>query len=179
MKKINYDKFGKGLAKTGDYISANKKPLLYIGGAIAVVVIGVAIVKKIKTKLEGDNISKGKFNQQDVDLTKITITPKTAKNYAEILFEAFNYDWGTDKGQIENVFNKIKSEDFKLIYNSFGKRDYGVVSGLSPTWGERLVGAYRSLDLIQWINEELGIGDSGLREKIRKIVEPAGFVLEK
>jgi hypothetical protein len=179
MAKVNYDKIGKSLSGVGTYIGNNKKPLLYVGGAIAVVVIGVAIVKKIKGKVEGGNIKGGKFIKQNIDLNKTTISVQTAENYAEILFEAFNYDWGTDKGQIESVFNKIKSEDFKLIYNAYGKRDYGTLSGLSPTWAERVGGLYRSLDLVQWINEELEYGDSALREKIRKVVEPAGFVLEK
>lgn len=179
MKKVNYDKIGKGLSSVGTFIGNNKKPLLYVGGAIAVVVVGVAVVKRIKGKIEGVDISKGKFINQDVDFTKTTISPQTAKNYAEILFEAFNYDWGTDKSQVDNVFSKIRPEDFKLIYNAYGKRDYGTFTGLSPTWGERAIGAYRSLDLIQWINEELEIGDSALREKIRKVVELAGFVIEK
>jgi hypothetical protein len=176
MKKID---LGKATSNTGEFIANNKKPLLYIGGAIAVVVIGVAVVRRIKGKIEGTNISKGKFVEQNIDLTKTTISVQTAKNYAEILFEAFNYDWGTDKSQVESVFSKIKSEDFKLIYNAYGKRDYGTLTGLSPTWAERVGGLYRSLDLIQWINEELEFGDGALKEKIRKIVEPAGFVIEK
>jgi hypothetical protein len=176
MKKID---LGKATSNTGEFIANNKKPLLYIGGAIAVVVIGVAVVRRIKGKIEGTNISKGKFVEQNIDLTKTTISVQTAKNYAEILFEAFNYDWGTDKSQVESVFSKIKSEDFKLIYNAYGKRDYGTLTGLSPTWAERVGGLYRSLDLVQWINEELGFGDGALKEKIRKIVEPAGFVIEK
>ena len=176
MKKID---LGKATSNTGEFIANNKKPLLYIGGAIAVVVIGFAIVRRIKGKIEGRDISKGKFVEQDIDLTKTTISVQTAKNYAEILFEAFNYDWGTDKSQVESVFSRIKPEDFKLIYNAYGKRDYGTLTGLSPTWAERAGGLYRSLDLVQWINEELEIGDSALREKIRKVVEQAGFVIEK
>jgi hypothetical protein len=176
MKKID---LGKATSNTGEFIANNKKPLLYIGGAIAVTILAVAVVRRLKGKIEGRDISKGKFVEQDIDLTKTTISVQTAKNYAEILFEAFNYDWGTDKSQISNVFSKIKPEDFKLIYNAYGKRDYGTLTGLSPTWGERVAGLYRSLDLIQWINEELEIGDSALREKIRKIVEPAGFIIEK
>jgi hypothetical protein len=179
MGKVNYDKFGKGLSGVGTYIGNNKKPLLYVGGAIALVVIGYAVVKRVKGAVAGKNIVGGKFNTQDIDENKTTISDSTAKNYAEILFEAFNYDWGTDKSQVDSVFSKIKPEDFKLVYNAYGKRDYGTLTGLSPTWAERVGGLYRSLDLIQWINEELEFGDSALREKIRKVVEPAGFILEK
>lgn len=176
MSKFNINQ---ATSKTGEFIVTNKKPLLYIGGAIAVTILAVAVVRRLKGKIEGRDISKGKFVEQDIDLTKTTISVQTAKNYAEILFEAFNYDWGTDKSQVESVFSRIKPEDFKLVYNAYGKRDYGTLTGLSPTWAERAGGLYRSLDLVQWINEELEIGDSALREKIRKVVEPAGFVIER
>lgn len=176
MSKFNINE---ATSKTGEFIANNKKPLLYIGGAIAVTILAVSIVRRLKGKIEGKDISKGKFVEQDIDLTKTTISVQTAKNYAEILFEAFNYDWGTDKSQVESVFSRIKPEDFKLVYNAYGKRDYGTLTGLSPTWAERAGGLYRSLDLVQWINEELEYGDSALREKIRKVVEPAGFVIEK
>lgn len=176
MSKFNINQL---TSKTGEFIATNKKPLFYIGGAIAVTILAVTVVRRLKGKIEGKDISKGKFVEQDIDLTKTTISVQTAKNYAEILFEAFNYDWGTDKSQVESVFSRIKPEDFKLIYNAYGKRDYGTLTGLSPTWAERAGGLYRSLDLVQWINEELEIGDSALREKIRKVVEPAGFVIER
>jgi hypothetical protein len=176
MSKFNINQ---ATSKTGEFIATNKKPLLYIGGAIAVTILAVTVVRRLKGKIEGKDISKGKFVEQDIDLTKTTISVQTAKNYAEILFEAFNYDWGTDKSQVESVFSRIKPEDFKLIYNAYGKRDYGTLTGLSPTWAERAGGLYRSLDLVQWINEELEIGDSALREKIRKVAEPAGFVIER
>jgi|688.fasta_scaffold27143_17 hypothetical protein len=176
MSKFNINQ---ATSKTGEFIVTNKKPLLYIGGAIAVTILAVAVVRRLKGKIEGRDISKGKFVEQDIDLTKTTISVQTAKNYAEILFEAFNYDWGTDKSQVESVFSRIKPEDFKLVYNAYGKRDYGTLTGLSPTWAERAGGLYRSLDLVQWINEELEIGDSALREKIRKVIEPAGFVIER
>jgi hypothetical protein len=46
----------------------------------------------------------------------MSITEEQAKNYAESLYSAFNYYWGTDKQVISNVFSKINSEDFKLVY---------------------------------------------------------------
>jgi hypothetical protein len=124
MKKVNYDKFGKGLSGVGTYIGNNKKPLLYVGGAIALVVIGYAVVKRVKGAVSGKNIVGGKFNTQDVDENKTTISDSTAKNYAENLFEAFNFFWGTDKTTIDTIFSKINSEDFKKVYNAFGKRSY-------------------------------------------------------
>jgi hypothetical protein len=181
-KKISFDKLGKALSSTGTYVANNKKPLLYVGGAIAIVVIGYAVVKRIKGGIAGEKIIGGKFVDQEVDLNKTSINLTTAKNYAENLFEAFNYTWGTDKSTINSIFSKINSEDFKMIYNAFGKRSYSSLNGGSPSgkwWSpDTLVGSVK-LDLIQWINNELEWGDSALREKIRKVVEPAGFIIEK
>ena len=130
MSKFNINQ---ATSKTGEFIATNKKPLLYIGGAIAVVIIGIAVVKRLKGGISGENISGGKFVEQDIDTEKTTISNQTAKNYAENLFEAFNYTWGTDKGIISTVFSKIKPEDFKMVYNAFGKRSYSAVNGGSPS----------------------------------------------
>ena len=181
MAKVNYDKFGKSLSGVGSYIGNNKKPLFYIGGAIAVVVIGLAIVSRIKRGVSGKVFVGGRFIIQDIDETKTTISKNTAKNYSENLFDAFNYTWGTDKSIIDSVFNKIQSEDFKLIYNEFGKRSYSGLNGGSPSgqwYAPDTYAGSEELDLISWLNNELGVGDSALRTKIKNIVEPAGFIIE-
>jgi hypothetical protein len=178
MKKFD---LGKATSNTGEFIANNKKPLLYIGGAIAIVVIGYAFVKKIKSKLEGSDVKGGKYNEQNVDVNKLSINNATAKNYAEQLFRAMNYTYGTDKAILDSIFSKINSEDFKMIYNEFGQRSYSsaFVIGGSPSAVERLLGSYEDIDLVEWLNNELGVGDSALREKIRKVIQPSGFVLEK
>jgi hypothetical protein len=169
---------GKSLAKTGDFIGNNKKPLLYIGGAIAVVVIGYAVVKRLKGNITGEGVKGGKFVEQDIDETKTTISDTQAKNYAENLFQAFNYTYGTDKGVIDGVFSKLNPEDFKKVYNAYGRRSYSGITGGTPSvltyWFNS-----ENLDLISWLNNELGLGDGSLKTKIRNVVEPAGFVLEK
>jgi hypothetical protein len=179
MSKFNINQ---ATSKTGEFIATNKKPLLYIGGAIAVVIIGIAIVKRIKGGVSGGNVVGGKFVEQDIDTEKTTISNQTAKNYAENLFEAFNYTWGTDKGTISTVFSKIKPEDFKMVYNAFGKRSYSAVNGGSPSEKWYLLDSWigsTNVDLITWLNNELEFGDGALKDKIRKVVEPAGFTLEK
>lgn len=169
---------GKSLAKTGDFIGNNKKPLLYVGGAIAVVVIGYAVVKRLKGGIVGESIKGGKFIVQEIDDTKTTITDAQAKNYAENLFQAFNYTYGTDKGIIDNVFSKLNPEDFKKVYNAYGKRSYSGFTGGTPSVLTYLWNT-ENLDLIAWLNAELGFGDGSLKTKIRKVVEPAGFMIEK
>jgi hypothetical protein len=54
-----------------------------------------------------------------------------------------------------------------------------VIQLMGSPVGLETLGAYTDYDLITWINNELDFGDSALREKIRKVVEPAGFVIEK
>jgi hypothetical protein len=175
-------KIGESFKGVGNFIKENPKPLLYVGGGLIAVVAIIAVAKKIKSKINGEEIKGGSWNEQEIDETKTSINDSTAKNYTENLFEAFNYTWGTDKGTIEVVFSKINSEDFKKIYNFFGKRSYSSLNGGTPsgkvygidTW----IGS-QNLDLVQWLNKELGFGDSSLKRKIRPIIESAGFVLEK
>lgn len=173
-------KFGENISKLGDYIGNNKKPLLYVGGAIAITAIGVAIVKRVKRNLTGADVIEGNYVVQDVDFNKTSITPQTAKNYAESLYRAFTYYWGTDKGVVNSVFDKINSEDYKLIHNQYGVRSRGMIDGKEPTGFEKWLGFYKNLNLTDWINAELDlVGDKALKEKIRKIAEPAGFIIEK
>lgn len=175
-------KFGKVIKETGNFIKENPKPILWIGGSIVVVVIAIAAVKSIKNKFSGKGIKGGIFSEQTIDNTKTTINSQTAKNYAENLFRAFNYSLGTDKSVIESVFSKINSEDFKMIYNAFGTRSYSIINGgtssgkwLAPdTW----VGS-EDIDLVSWLNEELDFTDTALKNKIRPIVNGAGFILEE
>jgi hypothetical protein len=181
LEKLKNTSVSEAIANTGKIIKDNKVPLLWIGGATVATVLVWAIVKKWKSNIAGESIEKGKFNVQEIDYTKTTISPSVAKNYAEILFEAFNYYWGTDKASIQNVFLKIKPEDFKMVYNAFGKRSYSLLNGGSPseisimpdTW----IGSTK-VDLIQWLNNELEFGDSNLKALVKKVIEPAGFVIE-
>lgn len=181
------NKFAKALKRTGDFIKENPKPIAYIGGSIIAVIVIAAVVKGVKGGISSffnpnKNIVGGKFNKQEVDKSKTSISELTAKNYAESLFESFNYTWGTDKSVIESIFSKINSEDFKLIYNEFGKRSYSDINSGTPSGKVYALDTYIgnvNLDLVQWLNKELGLGDGSLKNKIRPIVDGAGFVLEK
>ena len=178
--KINFEKVGKGLSSTGTFIAENKKPLLYVGGAIAIVVVGWALTRRLKKAVSGagKNIIEGNYVQQNVDFSKTTITKQVAKNYAEALYSAFTYYWGTDKTILRNVFDKITPEDFKLIFNEFGVRSRGAIDGKEPTGIERLLGLYKNLDLMGWLNAELDVLDWNTKAKVRAVIEPAGFILD-
>ena len=176
-------KLSNALKKTGVFVQNNKKPLLYVGGAIAVVVIGLAIVKRVKNLVSGQNVVGSNYHQQVVDKTKTKISETTAQNYAEQLFKAFNYYWGTDLATIKSVFSKINSEDFKMIYNAFGQRTYSSVNGGTPSQSiigldnPTIFGKNPDLDLVGWLDNELGTLDFATKNKIRPIIEGAGFVM--
>jgi hypothetical protein len=177
---MDANKFGNALSKTGTFVQNNKKPLLYVGGAIAIVIIGLAIVNRIKKAIAGQNIVGGQYHEQAVDVTKTKISPATAKNYAESLFEAFNYYWGTDLNSIKGIFSRINSEDFKMIYNAFGKRSYSGLNGGTPSgkiYGLDTYIGFTDLDLVGWLNAELGLADIITKKKVKPIVEGAGFIM--
>jgi hypothetical protein len=179
---MDLSKFQSTLGKTGTFIKDNKKPLLYVGGAIAIVVIGLTVVKKLRNLVSGQNVVGGNYTQQTVDTTKTKISELTAKNYAEQLFKAFNYYWGTDLATIKSIFSKINSEDFKMIYNAYGQRTYSSINGGTPSqspigldnpW---IFGKNPDLDLVGWLQAELGLADFVTKGKVKPIVEGAGFV---
>jgi hypothetical protein len=175
--------FTNALKKTGTFVQNNKKPLLYVGGAIAIVIVGLAIVKRVKGLVSGQNVVGGNYHEQNIDKTKTKISEATAQNYAEQLFKAFNYYWGTDLATIKAIFGKINSEDFKMIYNAFGQRTYSSINGGTPSQSiigldnPTIFGKNPDLDLVGWLQEELGIADFMTKSKVRPIVEGAGFVM--
>ena len=178
--------FAKGLKGTSEFIKNNPKPLLIVGGAIAAVVIGVVLTKSISGGISSlfkrKKVTGGTFSKQPVDQTRTTISDQTAKNYAENMYQAFNYDWGTDNTILNAIFSKINSEDFKQIYNAFGTRTYNQLAGGTPNgdwWNLTTYGIYDDLDLVAWLNTELDNFDTALKKKARPIVEGAGFILEK
>jgi hypothetical protein len=74
------------------------------------------------------------------------------------------------------ILNLIRvSEDFKLIFNYYGVRSRDV-DGKAPTGLWKLFGQYENLNLVEWLNAELGILDFSLKNKIRPIVNDAGFI---
>lgn len=167
----------------GNFIGKNKIPLLYIGGAIAVVSIAYPLIKNITSGFKSPKVKGAKDVTKDVvvDDKKTSITDFQANQYAEQLLSAFNAQMGTDLSRIENVFEKLNSEDFKKVYKEFGTRTYSNLSSGSPSGflfslPEKLAGV-KDMDLIGWIDEELDFTDASTKNIIRKVVEPAGFVI--
>lgn len=121
----------------------------------------------------------------DNDITTNTITPFQANQYALQLIDAINHTtWfgtsATDEDTIEAIFDKINSDDFKLIYNAFGKRPYDEFEG--RVIGDGIVGALTNTffgeekDLVYILKVELSsLWDKTIYNKVKSIVTSAGF----
>lgn len=164
------------ITKTGNFISENKKPLLYIGGALAIVIVGYAIVSKLKGGIGNflKDTSKGQstFIPIAIDPLKSTISDAIANTYANQLHNAMK-DYGTDEETIYPILGKLENkEDFKKVYNAFGKRSYYLYG--EPTISSYAFG-YSDLDLVEWLKAELNISNPLTYLQAKKVVTNAGF----
>ena len=170
------------ISTVGNFIKNNKQPLIYVGGAIAVIVIGYAVVSKVTKGIGGSFADKSTgatpFTPIPVDDTKSTISNATAITYANQLFGSMN-TVGTDESAIYSIFQKIqKKDDFLKVYNAFGRKSYGgLVLGGEPNKVDKWLGNYDDYDLIQWLNKEVGWSNLPTYSLIKKTVENAGLTI--
>lgn len=173
--------FKESLAKTGVYLANNKKPLLYVGGAVVLVVLGYAIVSRTKKGIDKIFTDKSKgetpFTEAEVDVTKTTISDSLANTFANQLYGAMKNS-GTNEDMIYSIFKKIeKKDDFRKVYNAYGRRSYvGKFVGGSPTAIDKWLGNYDDFDLIEWLNEEVGYSNYPTYNLVKKVVTNAGYV---
>jgi len=168
------------IGQAGTFIQENKKPLLYIGGAVAIVVIGYTVVSRLKGGIQ--NIFKDKslgatdFKPLELDNTKVTISDTLANTYANQLWGAMNTT-GTDEDLIYAVLLKLqKKDDFLKVYNAFGKKSYnGILLGGEPNVIDKWLGNYDDLDLVQWLNTEIGYSNLTTYNLLKKTVTNAGL----
>lgn len=173
--------FKESIAKTGVFLVNNKKPLLYVGGAVVLVVLGYAIVSRTKKGIDSIFTDKSKgetpFEEAEVDDTKTTISNSLANTYANQLYSAMKNS-GTNEDMIYAIFKKIeKKDDFRKVYNAYGRRSYvGKLVGGSPTALDKWLGNYDDFDLIEWLNEEVGYSNYPTYSLVKKVVTNAGYV---
>jgi len=168
------------IGQVGNFIQENRKPLLYVGGSIAVVVIGYAVVSRLKGGI--DNVFKDKssgatsFQPLELDNAKVTISDSVANTYANQLWGAMNTT-GTDEDLIYGILLKLqKKDDFLKVYNAFGKKSYnGILLGGEPNVIDKWLGNYDDLDLVQWLNTELGYSNLTTYNLAKKTVTNAGL----
>lgn len=166
----------KFISKAGDFIANNKKPLIYVGGAIAIVAIGYSIIKKLQggigSFLKDKSVGAKEFVPVQVDITKSTISDAIANNYANQLFNAMD-GFGTNSSAIYDILNKLQQkEDFRKVYNSFGRKSY-YIDG-SPTVSAYIFG-YNNLDLIEWLGKEVGYSNPLTYNLIQKTIKNANL----
>lgn len=161
-------------------ITTNKSPknTAYIVGSLLVIFAGYKAYKYLFKKPNDtiDNVGNGSISNS-------TITKQEAINYAQQLLDAMNvgrnsiFFGGTDEQTISNVFDQIKnSDDFRLIYQAFGLKDYNGVS--SPEFGDGIFQNYTERNLTYWLKSELGnfwSWDKIIYNKVKLVVESAGF----
>lgn len=164
------------IGQAGNFIQENKKPLMYVGGAIVIVVIGYSIVRRTQTGISGlfkdKSIGASEFKPLELDAKKVTISDSLANTYSNQLFNAMK-DNGTDEDIIYSVLEKLqKKDDFLKVYNTFGKKSY-YIDG-EPTLSAWLFG-YRDLDLVEWLRNELGYSNILTYNLAKKTVRNAGL----
>jgi hypothetical protein len=168
------------IGQAGTFIQDNKKPLLYIGGAVAIVVIRYAVVSRLKGGIQGifkdKSLGATDFKPLELDNTKVTISDTLANTYANQLWGAMNTT-GTDEDLIYAILLKLqKKDDFLKVYNAFGKKSYnGILLGGEPNVVDKWLGNYDDLDLVQWLNTEVGYSNLTTFNLIKKTVTNAGL----
>ncbi len=172
--------YSKYIIKTGDFIKENKKPILWIGGAVIVAVIGVAIAKRASKGIESlftdKSIKENPFTNLEVDQTQVTISDSVANAYANQLYGAMK-NGGTQEDVIYQILQKLQNpNDFRKVYNAFGKKSYvGSFVGGSPTKLDSYIGNYDNFDLIEWFKNEVGYSNYPTYSLIKKTVNKAGL----
>jgi len=164
------------IGQAGTFIQENKKPLMYVGGAIVIVVIGYSIVRRTQSGISGlfknKSIGASDFKPLEVEVAKVTISDALANTYSNQLYNAMK-DNGTDEDTIYSVLQKLqKKDDFLKVYNTFGKKSY-YVDG-EPTISAWLFG-YKDQDLVEWLRSELGYSNLLTYNLAKKTVTNAGL----
>lgn len=112
-----------------------------------------------------------------------TITLQQSKIYAQQLLEAANASeyglWGTDDPTILEIFKKINSEDFKLIFKSFGIPLYNGYNSPPDSWFWQQFDNFTERNLVYWLHSELedSKGDE-VYDVVKAVIEEAGFVFK-
>ncbi|GAA4274963.1 hypothetical protein U6A24_12625 [Aquimarina gracilis] len=172
----------KGINKTGDFVAKNPKTALYVVGGVVVGYLAYVLIKTLRT---GADVAQNILNPDidnsidvgDLDTSGSRIGIQQAKIYAQQLLDAMNHGapfWGTDEETILQVFKKITPEDFKIVYNAFGKKDYNGYNS-PPTGILANLDSYQPRDLVYWLNAELSPSDGEVYRVVKQTLNDAGF----
>ncbi|MCG8776458.1 hypothetical protein [Tenacibaculum finnmarkense] len=183
MKKTTTKKISKNLKSTNDFVSENKKQLLYVGGSILLL---YTIYKVSSSFFSGakNGISNALDDKIENVVSQVKINPKettisldNAKIYAQQLLNACNNGpfYGTDEELIRKVFKKIKTgDDFKLVFNAFGEKNYNGYNS-PPTGISRHLDNYAPRNLVYWLRAELSARDGAVYNEVKERIESVGI----
>ncbi|CAA0214597.1 hypothetical protein [Tenacibaculum maritimum] len=166
---------------TGSFIENNKKEILYVGGAIAIAVIGYKLFKATSKGLTSAFEDKVETVKVEVAINdaNTTISKEQAQQFAKTLLTACNAMqplYGTDEESIKSVFLKIKTgDDFKMVYEAFGMKNYNG-NGSPPVGIFRHLDNYAPRDLVYWLKRELSPSDGDVYKIVKERVESADYV---
>ncbi|MCD8425557.1 hypothetical protein LNJ40_09640 [Tenacibaculum dicentrarchi] len=173
-------KTGQNIKKTGAFLADNTKEVLYVGGAILLIVVVYRAYKFSSnpfSEVLKDKSEAVKINLQ-VDLSKATITKEEAQKYAQQLLDACNGAfpfYGTDENLIKKVFEKLNNaDDFKLVYKFFGRKNYNGY-GSPPSGISRHLDNYDPKDLVYWLRAELSPKDGQVYNMVKNRIESANW----
>ncbi len=187
------DTVRKTATKAGASVVKNPISLLYVGGGILAVIAAYKLAKWAKDAsdtVSGDNIDNTIPVRVIPDTSRTTITRNEARNFASQLLTAFNwkgfmllpyphYGEGTDNNVVKSIFDRINSEDFKVMYQEFDTKDYNGYSSPPSNIGggiQDALGISEKRDLVYWLRSELDFFDFSLKKRVKEIVEGAGFI---
>ncbi|MCG8872141.1 hypothetical protein [Tenacibaculum finnmarkense] len=184
MKNTTTKKISKNLKSTNDFVSENKKQLLYVGGSILLL---YTIYKVSSSFFSGakNGISNALDDKIENVVSQVKINPKettisldNAKIYAQQLLNACNDGspfYGTDEKLIRKVFKKIKTgDDFRLVSNAFGEKNYNGHNS-PPTGIFRHLDNYAPRNLVYWLRAELSARDGAVYTEVKERIKSAGF----
>lgn len=172
------------LEKTGGLAKKNPVDTMYIILGAAVLFGAYQLVKNVgkasSRLLTGDPNIDDKVNTSGANnpvTSRLSITRDQARIYAQQLLEAMNAKqpfYGTDEATILAIFNKINPDDFKLIYQMFGDKDYNGNNSPPQGWWS-VLDSYEPHNLVYWLKSEIGPRDGAVYTKVKSIVEQAGW----
>lgn len=188
-KKELVDKTNKAKKKLVETANKTKKKLVDTTNKVASTpsykVIGYGIGAYIVYRVVNKMLTAPKpepVNNIDYTVTpdpvKTTITDEEAKKYAQTLLEAMDLQpYGTEVSKIKGVFENINADDFILVFNAFGMKNYNGTGSPPETWVFQQLDNFTERNLVYWLGSELSSWwDGETFDMVEKTVTEAGFI---
>jgi hypothetical protein len=175
-----------GLAGFGQFVVTNRKPIMYIGGAVVLLSVLPKLIRFIKptnTPFIPNPNDGNDGNQNSGNTSSATLTQAQANSLAEKLWNAMKNEWDNEQA-IYDAFQQMQnSADVVMVHNAFGLRPYIGVFGLyggEPTALDRWTGNYDDLSLTEWLRNDTSRNDKSSSYDLGEVwskMEAAGYYI--